>query len=74
MERLEQQAREQYLRAEILAMGYGALGDLDRAFACLDEACQAHSAGLIYLHLDPGYTSLRDDPRFQALVRKIGLR
>jgi serine/threonine-protein kinase len=74
MERLERQAKEQYLRAEILAMGYGALGDADRAFACLDEAFAAHSAGLIYLHLDPGYESIRSDPRFGKLVAKIGLK
>jgi serine/threonine protein kinase/tetratricopeptide (TPR) repeat protein len=74
MDRLERQAKEQYLRAEILAMGYGALGDFDRAFACLDEAFEAHSAGLIYLHLDPGYEPIRSDPRFSRLVGRIGLK
>ncbi|MBS1240986.1 MAG: protein kinase [Gemmatimonadetes bacterium] len=74
MDRLERQAREQYLRAEILAMGHGALADLDRAFACLDEAFEAHSAGLIYLHLDPGYEAIRADPRFPVLVKRIGLK
>jgi TolB-like protein/lipoprotein NlpI len=74
MERLERQAKEQYLRAEILAMGYGALGEIDRAFACLDQALAAHSAGLIYLHIDPGYESIRPDPRFAKLVARIGLR
>jgi hypothetical protein len=74
MDRLEQQAKTQYLRAEILAMGYGALGEHDHAFACLDQAYEAHSAGLIYLHLDPGYESIRSDPRFAKLVTRIGLR
>jgi tetratricopeptide (TPR) repeat protein len=72
--RLEQESRRQYVRAEILAMGYAALGDLDRAFAGLERAFQAKSAGLIYLHLDPGYAPLRGDPRFADLVRRIGLR
>ncbi len=74
MERLEAQAKTEYLRAEVLAMGYAALGDLDKAFACLQQALDAHSAGLIYLHLDPGYGPLRGDPRFAEIVRKIGLR
>jgi tetratricopeptide (TPR) repeat protein len=74
MERLEAQAKEQYLRAEVLAMGYGALGDLDKAFACLKEALDAHSAGLIYLHLDPGYEPLRADPRFAEVVAKVGVK
>jgi tetratricopeptide (TPR) repeat protein len=72
--RLEEESRRQYVRAEILAMGYAALGDLDRAFACLERAFQAKSAGLIYLHLDPGYAPLRADPRFGDLVRRIGLK
>jgi hypothetical protein len=71
---LEDESKRQYVRAEILAMGYAALGDVDRAFACLERALQARSAGLIYLHLDPGYAPLRDDPRFGGLVGRIGLR
>ena len=55
-------------------MGYAALGDFDRAFASLQKAFDAHSAGLIYLHLDPGYGPLRKDPRYAELVRRIGLR
>jgi serine/threonine-protein kinase len=74
MTRLEEESRQKYMRAEILAMGYAALGDLDHAFACLERAFQARSAGLIYLHLDPGYAPLRADPRFSDLVRRIGLR
>ncbi len=72
--RLEEESRQHYVRAEILAMGYAALGDLDHAFDCLERAYQTRSAGLIYLHLDPGYLALRDDPRFADLVSRIGLR
>jgi serine/threonine-protein kinase len=72
--RLEDESRQHYIRAEILAMGYAAVGDFDKAFACLERAFQARSAGLIYLHLDPGYAPLRADPRFGDLVRRIGLR
>ena len=74
MERLEAQSKTEYLRAEVLAMGHAALGDLDKAFADLQRALDAHSAGLIYLHLDPGYGPLRTDARYAELVRKIGLR
>jgi tetratricopeptide (TPR) repeat protein len=72
--RLEEESRQQYLRAEFLAMGYAALGDTDRAFASLDRAYQARSAGMIYLHLDPGFAPLRGDPRFAELVKRIGLK
>jgi hypothetical protein len=74
MDRLELQAKTEYLRAEVLAMGFAALGNMEKAFACLQQALDAHSAGLIYLHLDPAYGPLRGDPRFTELVRRIGLR
>jgi TolB-like protein/Tfp pilus assembly protein PilF len=74
MTRLEGESRQQYVRSEVLAMGYAAVGDLDKAFVLLERAYQARSAGLIYLHLDPGYEPLRQDPRYAELVRRIGLR
>jgi len=72
--RLEDESRKQYMRSEILAMGYAAVGDLDRAFRSLERAWQARSAGLIYLHLDPGYGPLRGDSRYTDLVQRIGLK
>jgi eukaryotic-like serine/threonine-protein kinase len=74
MHRLAEESKQHYMRAETLAMGYAALGDLEQAFACLERAFQARSAGLIYLHLDPGYAPLRGDPRYADLVRRIGLK
>jgi len=72
--RLEEESRQHYVRPEIMAMGWAALGETDRAFACLERAFQVRSAGLIYLHVDPGYEPLRVDSRFRHLVERIGLR
>jgi len=72
LRRLEEQAATQYIRAESLAMGYAAVGDCDRAFACLDRAAQERSAGLIFFRVDPGFAPLRGDARFAAMVRRIG--
>ena len=74
MDRLTAESRQHYMRSEILAMGFAALGQTDRAMDLLERAYQARAAGLIYLHLDPGYEPLRGDPRFTALVQKIGLK
>jgi serine/threonine-protein kinase len=74
MERLEEEALERYVRGEILAMGYGALGEFDSAFAWLERALEARSAGLIYVHLDPGYEPLWSEPRFGDFKARIGVR
>jgi serine/threonine-protein kinase len=74
LERLEDEAKRTYVRADILAMGYAAVGENDRALEHLDEALQARSAGLVYVHLDPGYEPLRSDPRFANLVQKVGVK
>ena len=54
---------------------YGALGELDMAFAWLDKAYQERDPELTYLKV-PGrrFAPLRHDPRFQQLVRRVGLR
>jgi serine/threonine-protein kinase len=72
--RLERESKEHYVRPEFMAMGYAWLGDLDRAFGFLERAFQTRSAGLIFLHVDPGYKPLRGDPRFDQLVKRIGLK
>jgi serine/threonine protein kinase/tetratricopeptide (TPR) repeat protein len=74
LQRLQQESATRYIRAESLAMGYAAVGDADRAFECLERACQERSAGLIFFHVDPGFAPLRGDPRFGELVRHIGLQ
>jgi len=74
MQRLEDESKQQYIRQEALAMGYAALGDVDRALQCLDRALMERSAGLTYVHIDPGFDALRGDPRFAALVERVGVR
>ena len=74
LERLEHEAREHYLRSEVVAMGYAAVGDVDAAFAALEQALRARSAGLIFIHLDPSYEPLRTDARFARFVDQVGVR
>jgi TolB-like protein/Tfp pilus assembly protein PilF len=74
LERVADGEGPDYVRGEILAAVNGELGDVDEAFRQLERAYADRSAGLIYLHLDPLYDSIREDPRFSALVRKIGLQ
>lgn len=53
---------------------YGALGGLDEAFAWMEKAYNERDPELTYINV-PGrrFEPLRHDPRFQNLVRRIGL-
>ena len=55
-----------------LAAIYSALGDNDRAIAALEKGVQSHSL-LAFVFVDPQLDSLRSDPRFQQLLRRVGL-
>jgi TolB-like protein/lipoprotein NlpI len=72
LELLEQVEEQGPLLKEI-AIVYGELGDLDRAFEYLDRAYAEDPGSLIYFRADPTADSLKDDPRFAELMRKLGL-
>ena len=55
-----------------IALAHVALGEPDEAFRWLDVALDEGSPFNSEL-LDPGYDPIRDDPRFQAAMRRVGL-
>ena len=55
-----------------IAAIYAWRGEKDHAFEWLDRAYDQHDAGMPRLRYDPTLASLHDDPRFAALVRKMG--
>ena len=61
-----------YISPYGIAGGYAELGDKDHAFEWLNTAYQEHDIDLIQLRTDPAMDSLRSDPRYAELVRKIG--
>ncbi len=56
-----------------IAYVHGALGDLDRAFEYLDRAFAEEPASLSYIMTDPTVDPIRDDPRYEALLEKLGV-
>jgi TolB-like protein/Tfp pilus assembly protein PilF len=55
----------------IIARVHAVLGDKDQAFARLDQAYEDRTFFLQFLKVDPELDSIRSDPRFQELVRRM---
>jgi len=56
-----------------IASVYAYRKDADKAFEWLEKAVVARDAGLVQLLADPFLVTMRSDPRFAAVCRKIGL-
>ena len=71
LERL--QSSTDYVSPGELAILLAALGERDQAFASLERGYAAHDIHLRYLGVSAGFDPLRSDPRFQDLLRRVGL-
>ncbi len=69
---LQEQSKKGYVAPTNFAKVYIGLGDKDQAFAWLEKGYQQHDFWMAFLKGDPIFDSLRSDPRFQDLVRRIG--
>jgi TolB-like protein/lipopolysaccharide biosynthesis regulator YciM len=63
-----------YVSPGELAALYAALGEREQALASLERAYVAHDPQLQFLGIDPTLDSLRNEPRFADLLRRVGLR
>lgn len=70
---LEDESREQFISPFFFAVVYAGMGDKDHAFAWLEKAYEERSWYLLSLKLDPKFDSMRADPRFQEILRRVGL-
>ena len=70
---LEARSPRLYTSPATVAFVHIGLGDKDAAFALLDRAVSERDTVLTLLTVEPIFDSLRDDPRFADLVRRIGL-
>ena len=56
-----------------IAVVYGDLGEVDEAFRWFDRALEVRDPVLLLLNLYPPGQSVLDDPRYPALLRKVGV-
>jgi len=63
-----------YVPANYFAQLYGDLGNFDEAFKWLEKAYAERCSWLVMMNVDDNmYGSLRVDPRFKEMVRRVGL-
>ena len=66
------QLTKKYVSPAALSIFYAALGDNDAAFRSIEKAYAERDINLQNIKVDPGYDPLRDDPRFNEWLSKIG--
>jgi len=72
LDQLKQIARQRYVPAYAFALLYAGLGEKDQAFQSLERGYQDRASDMPYLKVDPLIDSLRSDPRFADLLRRVG--
>jgi tetratricopeptide (TPR) repeat protein len=71
--KLQEHIRRDSLGTYEIALVYAGMGEKDQAFEWLEKAYAVRDMGLSFLKVDPGLDPLRSDPRFQAMLRRVGL-
>jgi TolB-like protein/DNA-binding winged helix-turn-helix (wHTH) protein/Tfp pilus assembly protein PilF len=69
----QRSSRDQSVDPFVSVGPYLGIGDTDQALATLEKSVTAHSPGLTALKVDPIFDPLRTAPRFQSLLRRVGL-
>ena len=65
--------RGKYRSPVLIALAYAAASDREAALSCLEKAVDEHAPWVPELKLEPVYDPLRSDPRFAALLKRVGL-
>jgi tetratricopeptide (TPR) repeat protein len=69
---LQEQSKQRYVSPSAIALIHAALGDKEQAFVWLDKSVEEHDLTTAQCKVDQRFDSLRSDPRFADLVRRIG--
>jgi hypothetical protein len=69
---MNRQSRGHYVSLALYALVNIGLGNTDEAFSWLNKAADEHSPRLPQITIDPTTATLRGDPRFAELVKKLG--
>jgi len=70
---LKEMSQRRYVSAYSVATIYAALGEKEQAFQWLQKANDERNTEIVFLKVDPRLDPLRNDPRFEELVKRAGI-
>jgi serine/threonine-protein kinase len=73
LEQLKELSSKKHIRPFVWAMIYTGLGEKNEAFKWLEMAYKDRNYHLFFIKVNPMFDSLRPDPRFKALLKKMNL-
>jgi TolB-like protein/DNA-binding winged helix-turn-helix (wHTH) protein len=73
LEKLIRANKSMQLDATPFVLAYSGMGEKEQALTWLEKAYSQRSNVLVTLRVEPAYDLLRSDPRFQDLLRRVGL-
>jgi serine/threonine-protein kinase len=73
IEQLQTSAKQRYVSPYHLAVIYTGLGAREQALDNLEKAADERYNWLVFIKVEPTFDSIRSEPRFVSLIRRIGL-
>ena len=73
IEKLRLAGTEKYVPAYSFAMIYNGLGEREEALRYLEKSLQEREVQITFIKIDRRWDDLRADPRFQEIMRQVGL-
>jgi serine/threonine-protein kinase len=70
---LQARSKEAYVPAFVLSVLHFSLGNEDQGFECLERAYEERDHWLCWINVNPSFDNVRSDPRFVAILKKMGL-
>src|SRR5437016_528586 len=74
LRRIQEISRNAYVPYMAFVIAYAGLTENELAIASLQKACANRETNVVMIKTWPQFDNLRDDPRFQEVERRVGLR
>ncbi len=73
LEGLTELSKHSYVSSYSIAESYMRMDEKQKAFEWLEKAYEEHDSGLVSLAVEPMFETIRPDPRFKEIVRRMKL-